>query len=351
MPRKNLLKGFKKPKGLEFDRQESTESYGKFTASPFETGFGTTIGNCLRRILLSSIQGYAISAVLINSYDADGVAHTISSEFENIPDVSEDTLEVLNKLKQIRLKLSDGSEQGEFHYEFKGPKSITSKDFAVDGQLEIFGEPFHVMELMDGATISLDVQVSFARGYVPAEVNGKYIDVIGTIPLDAIYGPVRKVSYAIEPCRVGQRNDYDKLVLEIWTDSSVAPENVLGEAAKIAKEHFSIFINFDESDYSAEDDEDAEESSVKRLLDTSINSLDFTVRAKNCLDMAGIKTLGELSRKTEDEISSMRNVGKMTMTEIHAKLAEYNLRLGMTDYSHLKNTIKVSRHKEETDEA
>ncbi|AGT45093.1 DNA-directed RNA polymerase subunit alpha [Treponema pedis] len=351
MARKNLLKGFKKPKGLEFDRQESTESYGKFTASPFETGFGTTIGNCLRRILLSSIQGYAISAVLITSYDADGVPHTISSEFENIPNVSEDTLEILNKLKQIRLKLSNEAEQGEFHFEFKGPASISSKNFAVEGQLEVFGEPFHVMELMKGANISLDVQVDFSRGYVPAEVNEKYVDIVGTIPLDAIYGPVRKVSYAIEPCRVGQRNDYDKLILEIWTDSTVCPEDVLGEAAKIAKEHFSIFINFNEKDYRGDDEDDAEDNAIKKLLDTSINTLDFTVRAKNCLDMAGIKTLGELAQKTEDEISSMRNVGKMTMTEIHAKLAEYNLRLGMTDFSHLKNTIKASRHKEETDEA
>ena len=199
MARKNLLKGFKKPKGLEFDQQESTESYGKFTASPFETGFGTTIGNCLRRILLSSIQGYAISAVLITSYDADGVPHTISSEFENIPNVSEDTLEILNKLKQIRLRLSDESEQGDFHFEFKGPASITSKDFAVEGQLEILGEPFHVMELMKGANVSFDVQVDFGRGYVPAEVNEKYIEIVGTIPMDAIYGPVLKVSYAIEP--------------------------------------------------------------------------------------------------------------------------------------------------------
>ncbi len=351
MARKNLLKGFKKPKGLEFDKQQSTDSYGKFTASPFETGFGTTIGNCLRRILLSSIQGYAMSAVLITSYDSDGIQHTISSEFENIPNIAEDTLEILNKLKQIRLKLLNEAEQGEFHFEFKGPGAINSKNFAVDGQLEIFGEPFHIMQLMKGAHVSMDIQVDLSRGYVPAEVNEKYVDIVGTIPLDAIYGPVRKVSYAIEPCRVGQRNDYDKLVLEIWTDGTVCPEDVLGEAAKIAKDHFSIFINFSEKDYRSDDDDDDEDGSLKRLLNTSINTLDFTVRAKNCLDMAGIKTLGELSQKTEDEISSMRNVGKMTMTEIHAKLAEYNLRLGMTDFSHLKNTIKASRHKEETDEA
>ncbi len=351
MARKNLLKGFKKPKGLDFGKEESTESYGKFTASPFETGFGTTIGNCLRRILLSSIQGYAISAVLITSYDKDGVPHTISSEFENIPDASEDTLEILNKLKQIRLKLTDESEDGEFHFEFKGPGPVTSKDFAVEGQLEILGEPIHVMQLMKGAHVEIEIQVDFGRGYVPAEVNEKYIDVVGTIPLDAIYGPVLKVSYSIEPCRVGQRNDYDKLVLEIWTDGTVRPEDALGEAGKIAKDHFSIFINFDESAYISEDDDDDEDAMIKQLLDTSINTIDFTVRARNCLDTAKITTLGELAEKTEEEISNMRNVGKMTLTEIHAKLAEYNLRLGMTDYSHLKNTMKLSRQKEETDEA
>ncbi len=351
MARKNLLKGFKKPKGLDFGKEESTENYGKFTASPFETGFGTTIGNCLRRILLSSIQGYAISAVLITSYDQDGVPHTVSSEFENIPNVSEDTLEILNKLKQIRLKLTDESEEGEFHFEFKGPVSVTSKDFAVEGQLEILGEPIQIMELMKGAHVEVEMKVDFGRGYVPAETNAKYIDVVGTIPLDAIYGPVLKVSYSIEPCRVGQRNDYDKLVLEIWTDGTVRPEDALGEAAKIAKDHFSIFINFDESAYISEDDEDDEDAMIKQLLETSINTIDFTVRARNCLDSAKITTLGELAEKTEEEISNMRNVGKMTLTEIHAKLAEYNLRLGMTDYSHLKNTMKLSRQKEETDEA
>lgn len=351
MARKNLLKGFKKPKGLEFEEKQLTDTYGKFTAYPFEIGFGTTIGNCLRRILLSSIQGYAISAVLITSYDDDGVPHTISSEFENIPHVSEDTLEVLNKLKQIRLRLANDSEQGAFHFEFQGHSSITSSDFAVEGQLEILGEPIHIMELMKGANVSLDIQVDFSRGYVPAEMNEKYTDVVGTIPLDAIYGPVLKVSYSIEPCRVGQRNDYDKLVLEIWTDGTVSPEDALGEAAKIAKEHFSIFINFDENECIGEDEDDEHEKHIKQLLATSINSLNFTVRAKNCLDFAGIKTLGELAKKTEDEIAGMRNVGKMTLTEIHAKLAEFNLHLGMTDYSHLKNNMKVSKQKEETDEA
>ena len=349
MARKNLLKGFKKPKGLEFAQQESTESYGKFTASPFETGFGTTIGNCLRRILLSSIQGYAISAVLITSHDADGVPHTISSEFENIPNVSEDTLEILNKLKQIRLRLSDESEQGDFHFEFKGPASITSKDFAVEGQLEILGEPFHVMELMKGANVSFDVQVDFGRGYVPAEVNEKYIEIVGTIPMDAIYGPVLKVSYAIEPCRVGQRNDYDKLVLEIWTDGTISPEDALAEAAKIAEEHFRIFINFDDSAISGGDDGDEGDKHIREILNTPVDELELSVRSSNCLKNANIRTIGELTKKTEDDITKTRNFGKKSLTEIKEKLQEWGLTLGMTDYSHLKN-LNITK-KEETDES
>ncbi|HOT62592.1 MAG TPA: DNA-directed RNA polymerase subunit alpha, partial [Treponemataceae bacterium] len=217
MARKNLLKGFKKPKGLTFEQSESTSSYGKFVASPFETGFGTTVGNTLRRVLLSSIQGYAISAVKITSYDADGVPHGISSEFETIPNVVEDTLEVLNNLKQIRLRLPEDVEQDTLLYEFKGPATVTSDMLARDTQLEILSEPAHLMTMMDGARIEFEVQVDYGRGYVPAEVNERYIEIVGTIPMDAIYSPVVKVKYSIEPCRVGQRNDYDKLVLEIWT--------------------------------------------------------------------------------------------------------------------------------------
>lgn len=300
---------------------------------------------------MSSIQGYAISAVLITSHDADGVPHTISSEFENIPNVSEDTLEILNKLKQIRLRLSDESEQGDFHFEFKGPASITSKDFAVEGQLEILGEPFHVMELMKGANVSFDVQVDFGRGYVPAEVNEKYIEIVGTIPMDAIYGPVLKVSYAIEPCRVGQRNDYDKLILEIWTDSTVRPEDVLGEAAKIAKDHFSIFINFNDSEMGRGDDYDEDDERIRQLLNTPVEELELSVRSSNCLKNANIHTIGELTKKTEDDIAKTRNFGKKSLLEIKDKLLEWDLNLGMTDYSHLKNAVNLTKKKEEANES
>ena len=351
MARKNLLKGFKKPKGLEFAADVSNDSYGKFTASPFETGFGTTIGNCLRRVLLSSIQGYAVTAVKITSYDADGVPHAISSEFEAIPNVTEDTMEVLNNLKQMRLRLPNEIEQDIFLFEFKGPRSVTAADFARTGQLEVLSGSLHVMELMENAHVELELQIDFGRGYVPAETNEKYVDIVGTISLDAIFSPVLKVSYEIQPCRVGQRNDYDKLVLEIWTDGTIRPEDALAEAAKIAKEHFTVFVNFNESELLSDDENDESDEMIKQLLATPISELDLSVRASNCLKNANVSTIGELTMMTEDEISKTRNVGKKSLQEIQEKLLERNLRLGMTDYSHLKNSIKLSRQKEETDEA
>ncbi|MEL3905671.1 MAG: DNA-directed RNA polymerase subunit alpha [Treponema sp.] len=351
MARKNLLKGFKKPKGLEFAADVSNDSYGKFTASPFETGFGTTIGNCLRRVLLSSIQGYAVSAVKITSYDADGVPHGISSEFEAIPNVSEDTMEVLNNLKKMRLRLPNEIEQDTFLFEFKGPRSVNAADFAKMGQLDILSESLHIMELMENAHVELEIQVDFGRGYVPAETNEKYVEIVGTISLDAIFSPVLKVSYEIQPCRVGQRNDYDKLVLEIWTDGTIRPEDALAEAAKIAKEHFTVFVNFNENELLNDDELDESDEMIKQLLATPISELELSVRASNCLKNANVSTIGELTMMTEDEISKTRNVGKKSLQEIQEKLLERNLRLGMTDYSHLKNSIKLSRQKEETDEA
>ena len=351
MARKNLLKGFKKPKGLEFAADVSNDSYGKFTASPFETGFGTTIGNCLRRVLLSSIQGYAVTAVKITSYDADGVPHAISSEFEAIPNVTEDTMEVLNNLKQMRLRLPNEIEQDIFLFEFKGPRSVTAADFTRTGQLEVLSGSLHVMELMENAHVELELQIDFGRGYVPAETNEKYVDIVGTISLDAIFSPVLKVSYEIQPCRVGQRNDYDKLVLEIWTDGTIRPEDALAEAAKIAKEHFTVFVNFNENELLSDDENDESDEMIKQLLATPISELELSVRASNCLKNANVSTIGELTMMTEDEISKTRNVGKKSLQEIQEKLLERNLRLGMTDYSHLKNSIKLSRQKEETDEA
>ena len=351
MARKNLLKGFKKPKGITFEHVSTNPNYGKFIAYPFETGFGTTVGNTLRRVLLSSIQGYAITSIRITSYDDNGIPHVLSSEFEAIPNVSEDTLEIINSLKQIRLRLPEEVEQDTIMYEFKGPGVVKSNDFAKEGQLEIMTKDALIFTMMEGAHLDVEIQVDLGRGYVPAETNEHYIEVVGTIPMDAIFTPVPKVKYSIEPCRVGQRNDYDKLNLEIWTDGTITPEDALGEAAKIAKEHFTIFINFNDKDVIGTDDSDEGDESITKLLQTPVEELELSVRSSNCLKNANIRTIGELTKKTEDDIAKTRNFGKKSLAEIKEKLQEWNLTLGMTDYSHLKNAANLTKQKEETDES
>ncbi len=348
MARKNLLEGFKKPKGITFEHLETNPNYGKFTAYPFEPGFGTTIGNTLRRVLLSSIQGYAISSIRITSYDADGVPHVISSEFETIPNISEDTLEVINSLKQIRLRLPRDVEQDTIFYEFKGPGVIKSEDFAKEGQLEVFTKGLEVFTMMEGAHLDVEIQVDLGRGYVPAEVNSHYIEVVGTIAMDCIFTPVPKVKYSIEPCRVGQRNDYDKLILEIWTDGSIKPEDALAEAAKIAKDYFAIFVNFNEDEFSSGDDLDEGDEMIRKLLNTPVEELELSVRSSNCLKNANIHTIGELTKKTEEDITKTRNFGKKSLEEIKTKLEEHGLTLGMTDYSHLKD-VNLQKNKDENE--
>ena len=351
MARKNLLKGFKKPKGITFEHISTNPNYGKFTAYPFETGFGTTVGNTLRRVLLSSIQGYAITSIRITSYDDNGISHVISSEFEAIPHVAEDTLEIINSLKQIRLCLPEDVEQDTILYEFKGPGVVKSDDFAKEGQLEIMTKDKLIFTMMEGAHLDVEIQVDLGRGYTPAEVNEHYIEIIGTLPMDAIFTPVQKVKYAIEPCRVGQRNDYDKLVLEIWTDGTITPDNALAEAAKIAKDHFAIFINFNDKDVIGSDENDEGDESIQKLLNTPVEELELSVRSSNCLKNANIRTIGELTKKTEDDIAKTRNFGKKSLQEIKEKLQEWNLTLGMTDYSHLKNAANIIKQKEENDES
>jgi DNA-directed RNA polymerase subunit alpha len=350
MARKNLLKGFKRPKGITFEHNELKQGYGKFSAAPFEPGFGTTVGNTLRRVLLSSIPGYAITAVKITSNDEEGVAHMVSSEFETIPNIVEDTLEVINNLKQIRLRLCDDMETATMHYEWSGEGEITSSDFACPGQVEILSPGLHIMTLMKNARLEFEAEIELGRGYVPSEVNERYVDVIGTIPLDAIFSPVKKVKYSVVPTRVVQRNDYDKLELEIWTDGTIKPEDALAEAAKIAKDHFSVFINFDENNLGSDDDMDEDDERIRQILNTPVEELELTVRSSNCLKNANIKTIGELTRKTEDDIAKTRNFGKKSLQEIKEKLKEWNLSLGITDMNVLKNAVKVNAQKEEEDE-
>ena len=292
MARKNLMKGFKKPKSISMEHSKVEANYGKFTAFPFERGFGTTIGNTLRRVLLSSIQGYAITAVWFTYYDADGTSHLISSEFEALPGVKQDICEIIARLKKLRLRMPEEVESTTISIECKGPGTITGADFEKD-RVEVINKDLEIFDMMDDANIEMMVQIDFDRGYVPAELSQNYVEIIGTIPIDAIFSPVTRVKYSIEPTRVGQRNDYDKLNLEIWTDGTISPENALAEAAKIAKDHFSIFINFDESMVSGADEIDEAEEKVRKILSTSVEELELTVRSSNCLKNANIRTIGE----------------------------------------------------------
>ena len=223
--------------------------------------------------------------------------------------------------------------------------------FAQEKGLEVLNPDLRIATLNPDVHLDLEIQVDLGRGYVPAEVNERYVETVGTIPMDAIFSPVTKVKYSIEPTRVGQRSDYDKLNLEIWTDGTLKPENALGEAAKIAKDHFSIFINFDEDETSGDEQNDEIEERVRQILNTPVEELELSVRSSNCLKNANIKTIGDLTRKTEEEITKTRNLGKKSLLEIKEKLAEWNLSLGMTDYAPLRSYLKLTMKKEETDEA
>jgi DNA-directed RNA polymerase subunit alpha len=201
----------------------------------------------------------------------------------------------------------------------------------------------------------MEVQIDLNRGYIPSEINEQYVEVIGTIPMDAIFSPVKKVKFVVEPTRVGQRSDYDKLILEIWTDGTVRPDDALAEAAKISKDHFSVFINFDENNLGFDEDLDEEDERIRQILNTPVEELELSVRSSNCLKNANIKTIGELTRKTEDDITKTRNFGKKSLQEIKEKLKEWNLNLGITDLNVLKNAVRItsqqSQEKEEEDEA
>ncbi|AHC14319.1 DNA-directed RNA polymerase subunit alpha [Salinispira pacifica] len=350
MARKNLLKGFKKPKGITFEHSEVTPDYGRFIAYPFERGYGTTIGNTLRRILLSSIQGYAISAIRITSYDAEGNAHVLSSEYESIPEVVEDTSDLISSLKQLQIKLPEDTEQKNILVEVKGEGEITGASLEVDSEIEVINNDLHLLTCMPNAHLEIEVQIDLGRGYVPAELNENYIEIIGTIPMDAIFSPIKRVVFKTENTRVGNRADYDKLTLEIWTDGTIKPDDALAEAAKIAKDHFTIFINFDENDILAEEDVDEENARIQAILETPVEELELSVRSSNCLKNANIKSIGDLTSKTEDEIAKTRNFGKKSLQEIKEKLKEWNLSLGMTDYSSLRGTTRVPENKEDVND-
>lgn len=345
MARKNLLQGIKRPKGLDFEYIEDHQDYGRFVAYPFERGYGQTIGNSLRRVLLSSIQGYAVVAVRIVAIKKDGSSHVISSEFEMIPDVLEDTPSFIQNLKQLKLRLPEDLDALTLAITKQGEGLLVAGDLAREG-VEVLN-PDHVLcTLSEGAHIEFEIQISLGRGYVPAEENTQNISVVGALAIDSIFSPVQKVSISVEDYRVGHRADYDKLVLEVKTNGVIRPADALAEAAKIMKDHLSVFINFDEASIAEIQEVDEDEYFLREYLETPVEQLELSVRSSNCLKSADIRTLKSLVSRTEDEIAKTRNFGKKSLLEIKEKLKEWNLSFGMTDFSSIKTRLRQGKIEE-----
>ncbi len=342
MAHKNLLRDFKRPKNIIFEHDEVNPYYGRFVAAPFERGFGTTIANSLRRTLLSSIQGYAITAMRVEYVNSEGKNTLLSNEFESINGVFEDTVLVVQNLKMVRMKLLDEIENRTIFIEKKGEGVITAGDLEVDANIQVFNPEQHIATLNEDASIFLELQIDLGRGYVPAERNIEYIQTIGTVPIDAIFSPIKKVNFHIENTRVGQRTDYDKFILEVWTDGTIAPDDAVADAAKILKDHFTCFINFEEEEEPEEEKEDPEEERMRALLSTAIEELELSVRSSNCLRVAGIKSVGDLVIKTEEEVSKIKNLGKKSITEIQQKLSSLSLNFGMKNIAHLTSKSKLN---------
>jgi DNA-directed RNA polymerase subunit alpha len=308
-----------KPKRLEVDGDSHTASYGKFVCEPLERGFGTTLGNALRRVLLSSLRGAAIVGVRIKD---------VYHEFSAIPGVLEDVTEILLNLKQVRIKLlADGTKT--LLLEARGENRLTAGDIKTDGTLEILNPDLHIATLSPDGQLNVELIVKSGKGYVPAEVNKEEAQPIGYIPLDASFSPLRKVNYVVTQARVGQRTDYDKLTLEVWTDGSLTPEDAIAYAAKILKDQLTLFINFEEEPERIEEKPAEEAPILNENLYRGVNELELSVRAANCLRNAHIRYIGELVQKTEQEMLKTKNFGRKSLNEIKDILAEMGLALGM----------------------
>lgn len=307
-----------KPAKVDIEKKEN--NYLKFSAEPFERGFGITIGNSLRRVLLSSIMGAAITSVWI-----DGVKH----EFSTIRGVKEDVTEIILNLKKVVLRLSDDKPKV-LKIDARGKMDIKAGDLIHDGTVEIINPDHHIATLSEDARLYMELKVKMGRGYVPSEMNYNENDPLGTIPIDSIFTPIKKVSYNVTPARVGFRTDYDKLTMEIWTNGSISPLDALSFAAKIIKEQMKIFIHFDEF----EEEKDVQEKGVERQefnenLFRSVDELELSVRSANCFKNADIKYIGELVQKTEQEILTTKNFGRKSLNEIKEILSCMGLRLGI----------------------
>ena len=311
--------GFQRPKRLACESETATNRYAKFYAQPFERGFGTTIGNCLRRALLSSIEGAAITAVKI-----EGVLH----EFSSIPGVVEDATDIILNLKQIPLKLH-GDEPKLIYLKGTQPGVYTSSNIEHDADIEILDKDVYIGTVSEGGSLQIEMRVENGRGYISADRNFDEGLGIGYIPVDSVHSPVRKVNYFVEAARLGQVTDYDKLTIEIWTNGSITPQDALGLAAKLMKDHMQIFIQFEEKTEPTEEVQEVRHDAVIEHLNKSVDELELSVRSYNCLKNANIRTIGELVTRSEAEMLKTKNFGRKSLNEIKEILTGMGLSLGM----------------------
>jgi DNA-directed RNA polymerase subunit alpha len=310
-----------KPKRLQVDADSLTASYGKFTAEPFERGFGTTMGNSLRRVLLSSLQGAAITSVRIK-----GVLH----EFSTVPGVTEDATDIILNLKGVLIKLH-GHDARNVRIVKKGAGIIKAGDIVTDPNVEILNPDHHIAICGKDADVEIDMVVAMGKGYSPSERNRDEKAPVGTVPIDALFSPIKKVNFTVSNARVGQVTDYDKLVLEIHTDGSVKPDDALAYAAKIVKEQAQLFINFDESlEPEITDEAESTKPPINENLYRRVDELELSVRSANCLKNANIRLIGELVQKSEAEMLKTQNFGRKSLNEIKDILSEMGLTLGLT---------------------
>jgi DNA-directed RNA polymerase subunit alpha len=308
-----------RPKMLEMDSESLSSTYGKFTCEPLERGFGITIGNSLRRILLSSVQGAAITAVKL-----EGALH----EFTTLPDVVEDVTDVVLNLKEVLIKVVDHRPRV-LHIDHSEEGLVTAGDIELMDGVEILNPAQVICTLSGNGRVRMELMVRTGRGYVPAEAHKDTGLGVGSIPIDAIFSPVKKVNYTVTNARVGQRTDYDKLTIEIWTNGAVRPEECLAFAAKILKEQIQIFINFDEPSEPSADERDDRHEELNTALWKSVDELELSVRSANCLQNANIKFIGQLVQRTETDMLKTKNFGRKSLKEIKEILAEMGLSLGM----------------------
>jgi DNA-directed RNA polymerase subunit alpha len=324
-----------KPKKIEKEEKSATPFYAKFICEPLERGYGVTLGNALRRVLLSSIQGPAVTSIKI-----DGVLH----EFSSIPGVKEDVTEIILNLKGIELKMHTYEPQV-ITVSASGECNIQSGDISTNQNVEILNPDHHIATLAEGAKLEMEMTVEMGRGYEPVERRGELQTIIGVIPVDSLFSPVRKVNYAVTNARVGRRTDFQRLTLEIWTNGTILPEDALAYAGKIVKNQLTIFINFDESevDEVPESEEKQEIKGTEEILFNTIEEMDLSARSLNCLRKAAIEYAGDLIQKSEDDLLNLENFGKRSLFEIRERLVEMGLGLGLEIDQEVFNAEKAKR--------